>query len=99
MTPSAQAGPRPPSHVAEHVPGWERPRLFRLKRTVLTVGVALASINVWTGAPLLAIWVGSRFEGWVGGSGTGGGTSMRAVFVLVAALTVLEVVLLLILTR
>jgi hypothetical protein len=57
------------------------------------------SINVWTGAPLLAIWVGSRFEGWVGGSGTGGGTSMRAVFVLIAALAVVELVLTLALTR
>jgi hypothetical protein len=60
MTPSAQAGLRRSSHVAEHVPGWERPRLFRLKRTMLAVGAALFSINVWTGAPLFAIWVGSR---------------------------------------
>jgi hypothetical protein len=62
------------------------------------VGTALVSINVWTGAPLLAIWVGSQFEGWVGG-GRGGGTTMRAVFVLVAVLAVLELALTLILTR
>jgi hypothetical protein len=63
------------------------------------VGTALVSINVWTGVPLLAIWVGSRFEGWVGGSGTGSGTSMRAVFVVIAVLAVLEVALLAALTR
>jgi hypothetical protein len=63
------------------------------------VGVALLSINVWTGAPLFAIWVGSRFEGWVGGgSGTGGGSSMRAVFVLMVVLAVVELVLSLALT-
>jgi hypothetical protein len=76
-----------------------RPPLFRLKRTALAVGTALVSINIWTGAPLLAIWVGSRFEGWVGGSGTGGGTSMRAVFVLIAVLALLELALTLALAR
>jgi len=63
------------------------------------VGTALLSINAWTGAPLLAIWVGSRFEGWVGGSGTGGGTTMRAVFVLIATLALVEVALIVALTR
>jgi hypothetical protein len=99
MTPSAQASPRPSSQTVEHVPGWERPRLFRLKRAALAVATALLSINIWTGAPLFAIWVGSRFEGWVGGSGTGGGTSMRAVFVLIAVLAVLELVLTVALAR
>ena len=84
---------------AEHVPGWERPRLFRLKRTALVAGTALLSINVWTGAPLFAIWVGSRFEGWVGGGGTGGGTSMRAVFVLILVLAGIELLLTLALAR
>ena len=54
------------------------------------------SVNVWTGAPLLALWVGSRFEGWVG---QGAGTSMRAFFVLIAVLAVLEVALTMALTR
>jgi len=71
----------------------ERPRLSGLKRLGLAVATAVVSVNVWTGAPLFAIWVGSRFEGWVGGSGTGGGTSMRAVFVLIAVLAVLELAL------
>jgi hypothetical protein len=99
MTPPAQASLRPSSQAAEHVPGWKRPRLSRLKRTALAAGTALVSINVWTGAPLFALWVGSRFEGWVGGSGSGGGTTMRAVFVLILVLAVLELALALALTR
>jgi hypothetical protein len=83
----------------EHVAGWERPRLFRVKRTGLAAATALVSVNIWTGVPLFALWVGSRFEGWVGGSGSGGGTSMRAVFVVVVVLGVLEVVLATVLTR
>src|SRR3954471_15102176 len=96
---SAQGSLRSTPHGAEHVPGWERPPLFRLRRTALAVVGALLSINAWTGAPLFAIWVGSRFEGWVGGSATGGGTSMRAVFVLIAVLALLELVLTVALTR
>jgi hypothetical protein len=73
----------------------ERPRLVGLRRLGLAVATAVVSVNIWTGAPLFAIWVGSRFEGWVGGtgSGTGGGTSMRAVFVLIVVLAVLELAL------
>jgi hypothetical protein len=76
-----------------------QPQLVSLKRIALAAGTALVSINVWTGAPLLAVWVGSRFEEWVGGSGTGGGTSMRAVFVLIAVLVLLELALTLALAR
>jgi hypothetical protein len=99
VTSSAQAHPRSSPQANESVSGWEAPPLFRLKRTALAVSTALVSINVWTGVPLLAIWVGSQFEGWVGGSGTGGGTTMRAVFVLVGVLAVLELALTLALTR
>ncbi len=31
-----------------------------VKRLGLVIGSALVSINIWTGAPLLAVWVGSR---------------------------------------
>jgi hypothetical protein len=99
VTPATQVSSRSSSQTAEHVPGWERPRLFRLKRFALAVATAVLSVNVWTGAPLFAIWVGSRFEGWVGGSGTGGGTTMRAVFVLIAVLAVLELALTFALSR
>lgn len=40
---------------------------LRIERVGLVVGMALATVNIWTGAPLLAVWVGSRVQG---GSGT-----------------------------
>jgi hypothetical protein len=43
--------------VAEEV----APR-HRLQRISLVAGSAFASINIWTGAPLLAVWVGSRVQ-------------------------------------
>ena len=33
-----------------------------LERIALLAGSALASINIWTGAPLFAVWVGSRIQ-------------------------------------
>jgi hypothetical protein len=32
----------------------------RLERVALQAAMALAALNIWTGAPLLAVWVGSR---------------------------------------
>jgi hypothetical protein len=57
-----------------------------IKRVALVVATALVSINVWTGSPLLAVWVGSRVQG-------GMGLSMTAVFSVVLVLTVLVVAL------
>ena len=34
----------------------------RLKRLLLASGIALAGLNIWTGAPLLALWIGSRLQ-------------------------------------
>jgi hypothetical protein len=53
-----------------------------IKRVALVVATALVSINVWTGSPLLAVWVGSRVQG-------GMGLSMTAVFSVVVVLAVL----------
>jgi hypothetical protein len=33
---------------------------MKLERIALQAVMALAAINIWTGAPLLAVWVGSR---------------------------------------
>ena len=33
---------------------------LRLERVALNIVMALSAINIWTGAPLLAVWVGSR---------------------------------------
>jgi hypothetical protein len=34
-----------------------------LKRIGLVAASALVSINIWTGAPLLAVWIGSKVQG------------------------------------
>jgi hypothetical protein len=47
------------------------------KRLMLLAVMSLAAVNLFTGAPLLAIWVGSRVQG------ESGGLSMTAVFVVV----------------
>ena len=48
-------------------------------RVVLLAAMALVAVNIWTGAPLLALWVGSRVQG-------DSGLSMGAVFVVVAVM-------------
>ena len=70
-----------------------------VKRLVIVSAVALVGVNIWTGAPLLALWVGSRFEGWVHGRDPGNGVTMRAVFVVVVVLAALELCLTVALTR
>jgi hypothetical protein len=35
----------------------------RLKRFGLVALMAFLSLNVWTGSPLLALWIGSRIQG------------------------------------
>jgi hypothetical protein len=52
----------------------------RLERIGLSALMALAAINIWTGAPLLAVWVGSR----VVDSSTQ--VTMASVFLVVAVL-------------
>lgn len=42
----------------EHIDG-----TTRLKRAGLLAATALVSINIWTGSPLLAVWVGSKVQG------------------------------------
>jgi hypothetical protein len=37
--------------------------MSRLKRMSLLSAMAFVAINIWTGAPLLALWVGSRIIG------------------------------------
>jgi hypothetical protein len=70
-----------------------------LKRVAIASASALVGVIIWTGAPLLALWVGSRFEGWIHSRGPGNGVTMRAMFVVVIVLAVLELVLTLALTR
>ena len=53
---------------------------IRFERVALQAVMGLAALNIWTGAPLLAVWVGSR----VVTSSTQ--VSMGSVFVVVAVL-------------
>lgn len=52
------------------------------KRLALAAAAAFVTVNIWTGAPLLALWVGSRTAGPTG-------LSMTAVFVVVVVLLAL----------
>jgi len=63
----------------------------RLERLALTVAATLVSVNIWTGAPLLAVWVGSRVSS--------GGPSMGAIVIVLAVLAVLVFLLAALLAR
>ena len=58
------------------------PRALLLKRVALLSATTIAAVNIWTGAPLMAVWVGSQAAG-------SSGLSMGAVFVVVVVLAVL----------
>jgi hypothetical protein len=53
-----------------------------LKRIAMVGATAFLSLNIWTGAPLLALWVGARVSGQTV-------LSMKAVFAVVIVLAVL----------
>jgi DNA primase catalytic core, N-terminal domain len=67
-------------------PGWKEPNDPGLKRLLLVTGTALVGINTFTGAPLLAIWLGSHAQG-------GQVLSLRGVVTVLAVLAVLEFIL------
>jgi membrane protein YdbS with pleckstrin-like domain len=58
-----------------------RPRLGWLRRVLLLSASTLCAINIWTGAPLFAVWVGSQ-------AASGSQASMGAVAVVVVVLFV-----------
>ena len=39
------------------------PRFLALRRALFAAATALLSINLWTGSPLIALWVGSKAAG------------------------------------
>ena len=77
---SRQMTPRPADRGSAALDS--RPRFMTLKRVAMAAATALVAINIWTGAPLLALWVGSRVVGKTV-------LSMRAALVVVAVLAVL----------
>jgi len=68
------------------------PRASALKRVALAALIAIVALNIWTGSPLLALWVGSRVQG-------SGPPSMAAVFVFFVLFAVLSASLLRVLSR
>jgi hypothetical protein len=64
--------------VATEAPSQPAPG-SRLKRIFLATAMGVVALNLWTGSPLLGLWVGSRVQG-------GGPPSMTAI--LVVALTI-----------
>jgi DNA primase catalytic core, N-terminal domain len=62
---------------------WEPPPNLELKRMLLVVATALVGINTFTGAPLLAVWLGSHAQG-------GRVLSLRGVVTVLVVLAILE---------
>ena len=85
--------------VGDEVAGWTPPRFFKLKRTMLAIAGALASVNIWTGGPAFALWGGSQFQGWIDSRAPGTGISMEGVFVVIVVLAAVETALVLLMTR
>jgi hypothetical protein len=63
-----------------------------LKKIGLVTASALCSINLWTGAPLFAVWVGSKVQGNLNN------LSMTAVFSVIVVLAAMVFVLAMVLT-
>jgi hypothetical protein len=82
----AQATPQPEARAGAESPPAEPKRPSRLKRVGLVALMAITGVNVWTGSPLAALWVGSRVQG-------GGPPTMAAVGVVAITLGVLSFVL------
>jgi hypothetical protein len=78
--------------VVEPSQGTSRAHGSRTRRVALAAAAVLVAVNVWTGAPLLALWVGSRFAG-------SSGLSMAAVGIVVVVLTAAVIVLVRVLTH
>jgi hypothetical protein len=76
-------------NAAPHTAGGQVPRL---KRVGLVSLMVIVTVNVWTGGPLLALWIGSRVQG-------PGAPSMLAVGVAAVSLGVISFVLVRLLAR
>jgi hypothetical protein len=66
---------------------------FRLKRGLLLAAMAVVGLNIWTGSPLTALWVGSRVNG------ESSQVSMAAVFAVAVTMLALSLLLIRVLGR
>jgi hypothetical protein len=78
----APRGQRPQGSPSNTGQGKPPVRFLGLRRTLVLIATTLIAINIWTGAPIAALWIGSRVVGQRA-------LSMTAVFVVVASLAVL----------
>src|SRR4051794_17950482 len=67
-------------------------RLLRLERVGLVGAMVVVTVNIWTGGPLLALWIGSRAQ-------PDSGPSMFAIAVAAVSLGVISYVLVRLLAR
>jgi hypothetical protein len=77
--PQGQSGDQSSSALA-------RPSHLNLKRLGIVIATGMAAMNAWTGAPLLAVWVGSQAQ-------SGRLVSMRGAVTVVLVLAILELLL------
>ncbi len=73
--PGGSVGPWPPRGRPALTDGLRT----RIQRGLLLAGMAVAAVNIWTGSPLLALWIGSRLQGT-------SGLSMGAVFAVIVVM-------------
>ena len=64
----------------------------RVKRAGLLAAMAIVAVNIWTGSPLLALWIGSRIQG-------DRGLSMGAVAAVIACMVITSLLLIRLLAR
>jgi hypothetical protein len=76
------SGPDFEHSLAGHEPPAQGSHTHAVKRVAMVAATAFLAINLWTGAPLIALWVGSQVVGATV-------LSMQAVFVVVIVLAVL----------
>ena len=70
--------------MAERVAEQTAPRpASRFKRVALAILMAIVAVNIWTGSPLFALWVGSKVQG-------GGPPKMSALVAVIAVLGTLS---------
>src|SRR5215208_4413568 len=77
----------PTEEPAGHVPRTPVAPRARIRSLATVTAMAVVALNIWTGAPLLALWIGSRVQG-------GGPPTMSAVAVVIACLVIIVLVLL-----
>jgi hypothetical protein len=82
---ASKVAPDPPQgqSTGQSGPAVFRPGHLNLKRLGIVIATAIAAINAWTGAPLIAVWVGSQVQ-------PGRLVSMRAAVTVLVVLAVLE---------